>query len=144
MNSWLIIGYGNTLRNDDGVGQIIAQTIEKSSFLNVKCIYQHQLTPELVENIKLFQNVIFIDASVESLKVDVINLPRFNINNYAEYGHYCNPEYLLYLTKLIYNESPKSYLITIPIENIDLGENLSPLAKKGMEKAVKIITEMIF
>ncbi|WP_017292424.1 hydrogenase maturation protease [Geminocystis herdmanii] len=153
----LIIGYGNTLRNDDGVGQIVAKKVEELSLNNVECIYQHQLTPELVEKIKDFYQVFFIDASHDRAapfhdrtvplrdrtEVKLIKLPRLNIDNSQDYGHYCNPEYLLYLTNLIYHKNPESFLITIPIENLNLGEELSILAQKGMEKAIEIIKEMI-
>ncbi|MBL1211653.1 hydrogenase maturation protease [Geminocystis sp. GBBB08] len=142
-NQFLIIGYGNSLRNDDKVGKIIAQKIEIEALSQVKCIYQHQLTPELVEKIAIFSNIIFIDACVNNNEVTTILLPRCEINNQSEYGHYCTPEYLLYLTKLIYNQSPQSYLITIPVKNIDLGEELSDLAKEGVKIALKIIKEII-
>lgn len=157
VNNCLIIGYGNTLRNDDGVGQIVAKKVEELSLNSVECIYQHQLTPELVEKIKDFYQVLFIDASIDRVapfhdrteplrdrtEVKLINLPRFNINNTNNYGHYCNPEYLLYLTELIYHKNPQSFLITIPIENLNLGEELSLLAEKGMEKSIEIIKEII-
>ncbi|BAQ61243.1 NADH-reducing hydrogenase maturation factor [Geminocystis sp. NIES-3708] len=142
-NKFLIIGYGNSLRNDDQVGQIIAQKIEIEALPQVKCIYQHQLTPELAEKIAIFSNIIFIDACVDNNEVTTILLPRSAINNKCEYGHYCTPEYLLYLTKLIHNQYPKSYLITIPVNNIDLGEELSDLAKEGIKIALKIIKEII-
>lgn len=142
-NNWLIIGYGNTLRNDDGVGQIIVKNIEKLMLNNVKCIYQHQLTIELVEKIKGFNKVIFVDASLDITEVHLIKLPRYNINNYQDYGHYCNPEYLLYLTELVYHQNPESFLIIIPIENINLGEKLSLLAEKGKEKALEIIKKIV-
>lgn len=149
-HKWLIIGYGNTLRNDDGVGQIIAKRLEELRLNNIESIYQHQLTPELVERMKDFYKVVFIDASLDraapfhdQTEVNLINLPRFNIDNSQDYGHYCNPEHLLYLTELIYQKNPQSFLITIPVENLNLGEELSILAKKSMEKAIEIIKEII-
>jgi hydrogenase maturation protease len=142
-DKFLIIGYGNTLRSDDGVGQIVAEKIEAFKLPNVQCIYRHQLTPELVEKIVLFPNIIFIDACVNNEKVTMINLPRFDINNQNQYGHYCTPEYLLYLTNLIYHKSPQSFLISIPINNIDLGEELSDFAQQGVKITLDMIKEII-
>ncbi len=144
-NKFLIIGYGNTLRSDDGVGQIVVEKIKTWTSPRVKCISQHQLTPELVEKIAIFPNIIFIDACMNNDdEVRAILLPRFKINNKNEYdGHYCIPEYLLYLTQLIYHKSPKSWLITIPVNNLDLGEKLSELAKKGIPITLKIVKQII-
>lgn len=141
---FLIIGYGNTLCSDDAVGQVVAQQVEKWNLSEVCCIYQHQLTPELVEVIKNFTTIIFVDACLNSNGlVNFISLPRLNINNQDSHGHYCNPEYLLYLTELIYQKLPKSYLITIPIHNLDLGEDLSDLAQQGVKESLIIIQKFI-
>jgi hydrogenase maturation protease len=43
----LLIGYGNTLRNDDGVGVRIAEIIAEENRPHVQVIATHQLTPEL-------------------------------------------------------------------------------------------------
>ena len=138
----LIIGYGNSLRNDDGVGQKVAQEIEQLFYPYVKSIYQHQLTPELVEFISNCSIVIFVDACIDHNMVNLINLTdKERKENYN--GHYSSPEYLLYLTNLIYHQSPQSYLISIPIENIDLGENISSLAQNGMKRAIEIIINII-
>lgn len=140
---YLVIGYGNTLRCDDGIGQIIAEEIESFKVDGLQCIYQHQLTPELVEKIYQFSTVIFIDASINHQEVMVINLPRMDVNYSQQQGHFCHPEYLLYLTDLLYQKKPSSFLITIPIINLDLGEELSPLALQSKQKALTIIKEMI-
>lgn len=60
--SILIIGYGNNLRSDDGVGRYLAEIIEQQQLPLVKALSVHQLTPELVLEIADSQAVIFIDA----------------------------------------------------------------------------------
>ena len=60
----LIIGYGNPLRGDDGVGWEVASRLaatipeEAAHIMTV-----HQLTPELAESVSEAELVIFIDAS---------------------------------------------------------------------------------
>ena len=60
----LVIGYGNRLRGDDGVGWEVASRLaaavpsEAAHILTV-----HQLTPELAEPVSEADLVIFIDAS---------------------------------------------------------------------------------
>lgn len=139
---FLIIGYGNTLRSDDGVGQVVAMEVEKWNLPQVRSLYLHQLTPELAEKIVKFETVIFIDACLNSNKVElkqVKNLTSVNHNS----GHSLSPEYLLYLSNFLYQKTPKAWLITIPIENLDLGENLSLVAQKGITEALGKIENLI-
>ena len=62
----LIIGYGNPLRGDDGLGwraaEQLAEIIPQSEAEVIAC---HQLTPELAEPISRARLVIFIDMSLE-------------------------------------------------------------------------------
>ena len=59
----LVIGYGNLLRGDDGIGQILANGLEERiQHPSVKFLACHQLTPELAEPISRADTVIFIDA----------------------------------------------------------------------------------
>ena len=62
---WLVIGYGNTLRGDDGVGQRVAEEIVLLELPAVQAIARHQLTPELAEPISKARAVIFVDAAVD-------------------------------------------------------------------------------
>lgn len=62
MTEILIIGYGNTLRSDDGAGQRVAELVAEWQLPNVRSLPLHQLTPELAENISQAKLVIFVDA----------------------------------------------------------------------------------
>lgn len=137
----LVIGYGNTLRSDDGIGQIVAMEVEKFNLPQVRSIYLHQLTPELAEKIALFETVIFIDASIKHKKVELINLKKLKFNN--NWTHYISPESLLYLTEIMYEKTPLAWLITIPIKDLNFGENLSNLAQKGKQQGLEIIKNLI-
>ena len=43
---FLVIGYGNTLRGDDGVGPRVAEAIEKLNLPGVRTLVCQQLSPE--------------------------------------------------------------------------------------------------
>lgn len=58
----LIIGYGNTLRQDDGVGYRMAETIDRWDLPGVISRSVHQLTPDLAAELASVQRAIFIDA----------------------------------------------------------------------------------
>ena len=46
----LLVGYGNPLRTDDGVGQVVVRKFERDGrYANIKTIICHQLLPEHAE-----------------------------------------------------------------------------------------------
>jgi hydrogenase maturation protease len=143
METAIVIGYGNELRGDDAIGQMIARIIKSRGLLSVKSIAVHQLTPELSEPLASARLAIFVDACVDyqSDKVKVISLlPSYsqNIN-----GHICDPQSLLYLAKFLYNNCPETWLITVPGVNFELSDQISPTAEKGMEIALTKIMEIL-
>ena len=61
----LVIGYGNSLRGDDGIGPGVAGALAKGDPIDrAQVIVCHQLTPELAECIAAADLVVFIDAAV--------------------------------------------------------------------------------
>jgi len=64
----LVIGYGNTLRRDDGVGVRAAEMMAADSrFADVEVLTAYQLTPELSLDIATASLVVFVDADVRGL-----------------------------------------------------------------------------
>jgi hydrogenase maturation protease len=61
----LIIGYGNTLRSDDGVGPHVVREIAAQRLPDVTCVVVHQLTPEMAAQVTLADQVLFVDAQVD-------------------------------------------------------------------------------
>jgi len=57
-----IIGYGNTLREDDGVGYCMAETIAQWNLTGIASKAVHQLTPDLAAHLAEVDRVIFIDV----------------------------------------------------------------------------------
>src|SRR3954471_3504710 len=58
----LVIGYGNTLRSDDGVGPHIAIEAAAWGLPRLETIAVPQLTPELAELLASAELLIFVDA----------------------------------------------------------------------------------
>ncbi|MDJ0844549.1 hydrogenase maturation protease [Crocosphaera sp.] len=128
----LIIGYGNTLRGDDGVGYKIAEIIEQWNVNNITSLAVHQLTPDLAEKLSQVDTVIFIDAvpitDINTAKLEIkIIYTNQKSNNLA---HHNNPEQLLSLTQAIYQKIPQAYWILVPAINFNFSEELSPITQK--------------
>ncbi|ACK64120.1 hydrogenase maturation protease [Rippkaea orientalis PCC 8801] len=137
----LIIGYGNSLRSDDGAGQKVAKRVAQWNLKNVSCIAIYQLTPELSEAISKVDMVIFVDALATSKKLEIQQL-KVN-SKITNLGHYSNPSQLLSLTKAIYNKLPIAYWILIPAINFDFGESLSIITENAIKLALEKIRKMI-
>jgi hydrogenase maturation protease len=60
----LVVGYGNALRGDDGVGCRVAELLASDARLpGARIEARHQLTPELAEDIAAAGLVVLIDAA---------------------------------------------------------------------------------
>ena len=151
--NYLVIGYGNTLRSDDGAGQIVANQIATWQLPNVQSLAVHQLTPELAENIANSDTVIFVDAVIsakqnsEKIEIKTLKCDRGACagrnRKYSNSGHTENPRSLLYLSKIIYNKSPLAYWVLIPAINFDFGEQITSITEQGITQALKTIKKII-
>src|ERR1035441_6445297 len=65
----LVIGYGNTLRGDDGVGPRVAEAIEKLNLPGVRTLVCQQLSPEYADPVSRARTVVFVDAAVDAPRV---------------------------------------------------------------------------
>lgn len=144
-NSVVVIGYGNELRSDDGVGQKIANQVEHWGVPNVRSLAVHQLTPEIAETIADANTVIFVDAypaTDENATVQVISIEPADSPD-SSIGHSSDPRSLLAFTEHLYDRTPHAWVIAIPAFNFDFGESLSPLTEKNMEDALEEIDYLI-
>ncbi len=144
-NKILIIGYGNTLRGDDGVGYKIAEIIEQWNLDNITSFAVHQLTPDLAENIAKVDTVIFIDAvPVTDINTAKLEIKTLYINPKSNnLAHHNNPEQLLSLTQAIYNKVPQAYWILVPAINFNFSEELSPISQKYVNLTLEKIKEVL-
>jgi hydrogenase maturation protease len=138
----LILGYGNTLRSDDGAGQQVAETVAEWSVAGVKAVAIQQLTPDWADAIATAKRVIFVDA-VASETEEVAIQPLKPQPNPAILGHTCDPRSLLALAQTLYGNAPEAYLLLIPAFNFEFGETLSLRTQQGVERALAAIRALI-
>jgi hydrogenase maturation protease len=138
-----LIGYGNDLRSDDGVGQTIANLVATWGLENVRTYAVHQLTPELAEIIAGVDAVIFVDAypAGEETKVKFIELTASECSQ--EIAHALDPRSLLGLSQKLYDRLPKAWIVAIPAVNFEFGESFSPVTESAMFNAGKLIEDLI-
>jgi hydrogenase maturation protease len=134
----LVIGYGNELLGDDGVGPAVARAVE--NWPGVTAIVSHGLTPELAQPIAEADRVVFVDAHAGSHEVVVVEvLPAAA----PGLGHASDPGWLLALAESLWGRRPRAWLIAVPAENFDLGEGLSPRAERGVQAALREVARLV-
>lgn len=138
----LVIAFGNDLRGDDGVAHHVARRLLRTSAFAgaVHCV--HQLTPDLAETIAGAERVCFVDAREPDGAADVMMLQIAVDVRSPSLGHAVSPGTLLALCDALYGRAPQAWLVTLPTQNFDYGEELSPVARKGVEDAVAAIIRL--
>lgn len=131
----LIIGYGNSLRGDDGVGVCAAERLREAGF---HAIGVHQLVPELAERIAGAARVIFIDADA-GLAPGEVRVTSVEAAKGGAFEHHVTPSSLLSLAVDVYGSAPPALLVGVGGESHDFGTELSPSAQEGVKKAVRRI-----
>ncbi len=140
--SSLIIGYGNDLRSDDGAGRAVAERIARLDLPNVGVRSVSQLTPELALEIAGVETVVFVDASVEVTSTTASPVVA-NGDTASAMSHYTDPAALLAMSGAVGAEPHKAYTVSIPVADLGLGLELSPLTELGVSEAVDIVTHLI-
>jgi hydrogenase maturation protease len=145
MRSALVIGYGNPLRGDDGIGWHAAHRLaELANSDAIHVLAVHQLTPELAELVSNAELVIFIDASHEgepgTWKCEEIATEAKLANSLA---HCFSPAILLAYAQTVYNVSPQALIITLGAESFDYCETLSPRAEAALPEVLQSVLERI-
>ena len=138
----LVIGYGNELRGDDGVGPKVAEALDQLRLPGVRTISCHQLTPELAEPVSRAARVVFVDATVN--REGGIGLTELKPEETgAAMVHVADPRSLLALARDVFGHCPSAWWLTIPVETMEFGDALSPAARRGVERALQTIQDMI-
>lgn len=143
----LVIGYGNTLRGDDGVGPCVAEQLAALPGLALRSSAVHQLTPELAATIAQVDVVFFVDACIavndraENMQPRMAQLRPNSAT--TGFDHVWSPNLLLQLAQTLYGAQPVAYHLLIPAQQFDYGETLSPIAQRGVDWAIQTIQATI-
>jgi hydrogenase maturation protease len=132
----LVIGYGNTLRRDDGVGPRVADAVAAMALPEVRALACPLLTPELADPVSRARVAIFVDAAVDAPRA--VQLRKLAPADSSQVmAHAASPATLLALARDVFGHAPEAWWLTIPAEDLGMGEELSPLAQRGFEIAVR-------
>ena len=141
----LVVGYGNTLRGDDGLGIRAAETLcERWAGHGLAHLFCHQLTPELCEEIAAAETVLFLDARAEGAPgtFDCAAVGE-DPDEGASYTHRCRPGDLLRLSRQVFGATPRAWLMTMSAATFEGGEKLSAEVGAAMPAFLARADELI-
>jgi hydrogenase maturation protease len=130
----LVIGIGNDLRGDDGVGPRVVRALRPRA--DVETMTVHQLVPELADRLRTSERVLFVDASMED---ETVRLGRVEPSLHRGLAHACSPAALMGWTRFAYGEEPQAWLLRIPAASFEPGADLSSVAAACIPDALRRI-----
>ncbi len=134
----LVIGYGNTLRADDGAGPAVIERLNallpRRLSQKVKLISCGQLTPELSVDIAPCQRIIFVDASM-ALPAGSISITSVQEEcSEVRLGHHCTPGMVLAMAQSAFGARPHAWIAAIGCQSLEISDQLTPIVAAAVDR----------
>jgi hydrogenase maturation protease len=141
----LVVGYGNPLRGDDGIGWHTARLLASDARLaGAQILTRHQLVPELAEDVSRASLVVLVDAATDgdpgSLSVRPIR-PRPATP--ATWSHHLGPEALAGLAEALYGAVPPMVLVSVAAGSFAEGDGLSGALRQVLPEVVEVVAGVV-
>lgn len=134
----LIVGVGNTLMGDDGIGAYVASQIDTQQLPGVHVIHVQQMTSDLLDDMLKAEQTIIVDAAVGADPVQFYKVVETAPAG-ASYSHYTSAIHLLKMAELVYERNLSVYICAVGAWDLTLGGELSQRGKKNADQAVSTI-----
>jgi len=143
----LILACGNTLREDDGVGPLLASWAEVQwrDDPRVRVICDHQWTPDMAEEVAAAEAVIFVDCSLDQAPGEMMlrELSSAPLKP-GLVTHHLGAAELLRVAEDLYGSQPRrACLLTIGAGTIELGEGLSEALRDALPDATSLLDRTV-
>lgn len=143
---FVIIGYGNPQRRDDGIGPYIVDRLRPifEHLKNVHLLARHQLEPDIIDSLKTADRLLFVDASAEALTegrqwAEV----RPELDTMPFLIHQVAPAFILGLLQSLYHRHPQTWTISVQGADFGFGTGLSANVRKKATRVAGEITRFV-
>ena len=149
MKKCLLIGFGNTLRRDDGLGPYIVDSIAVESYcgMEVRKISIPQIDLILADDLSKVDLALFVDSRIDDSD-DLVKVehcaPSREPSLCSHTSHSLSIQDLINLTRDLYGRVPESYIVMPKGFDFSLGEDLTSKAKKSAVLAVQTVTDLVY
>ncbi len=134
----LLIGVGNSLRGDDGVGAWIAARVGDRAPGRFDLKETMALLPELAAELVGREQVVFVDADLQAQKVSLQP-----VSSQRDALHHVTPSTVVTLAKVL-GFCGEAWVCHVPVSALEPGEGLSRQALAAAERAVDLLLHGLF
>ena len=154
----IIIGYGNIDRSDDGLAYEVINLVRKQlgqhlldegdtglDNLNgeIDSVFLLQLIPEIMELLKGYEQIIFVDAHAGD-RLDDLNCSRLTPQyTSSTFTHHMTPETLLAFLKTLYQHEPQAYMVSVRAHDFDFKRTFSARTQSLLQPASEKIIQLL-
>jgi hydrogenase maturation protease len=142
----MVVGYGNSLRSDDGVGPVVAARLAGDPRLaGVIIRSEHQLTPELAADASQVSLLVLVDAGTDEApgEVSVRRLEPSPVEGGTAWTHHLDPSALVGLAREIWGSAPPVILVSIGPASLEVGEGLSEAVVPAVTRAADLVATVV-
>jgi len=145
MQRIIVIGIGNPLRGDDGIGWYTVDRLEESlesrEIEFTKCV---ELTPEFSEKISRSKFALFIDSRVESQEAEIKEEHIVPAEVFpALETHRLDPAGILAFSRSLYGKIPEAIMLTVEGKSFEYGEEISLETEQRVESLLVRAREIL-
>jgi hydrogenase maturation protease len=135
----LVVGYGNPLRGDDGIGWHAAAALAADPRpADTDVLTRHQLTPELAEDIATARVAVLIDACLGDTP-GWVSIREVAPAPGASWSHHLRPEDVVGLAHALFGAAPQVLLVTVTGAHFGFSTQLSPAVSNCVSRVVTIV-----
>jgi hydrogenase maturation protease len=141
----LIVGYGNPLRGDDGLGPLAAALLADDPRLRgARVLQRHQLTPELAFDASGASLLVLVDAAADrpAGEVTVRRLDACAVAGEVM-THHLDPAGLVGLARELWGTAPPVVLVSVGVSSLELGDTLTADVEEAIPRAVDAVAGII-
>ena len=146
--SWnlYIVGFGNPQRRDDGIGSYIVRQLESvlKSCDTIGFLTVRHPEPSIVAELHGADQILFVDATIKVLsngwQLNRIQ-PETEMLPYTT--HHFTPTVILGMIKMLYGQSPPTWVLTVEGCDFGFGRRLTSTAKKRARSAISAIVGLV-
>jgi hydrogenase maturation protease len=140
-----VVGYGNPLRSDDGVGPAVAARLAGDPRLAGADIRaEHQLTPELALDASRASLLVLVDAGLNEAPGEVA---MRRLGPAAASGdawtHHVDPAGIVGLARELFGAAPPVVMISIGPASLEVGETLSDVVEASVTRAADLVVTVV-
>lgn len=143
-NKTLVLGIGNSSRQDDGLGWKFLDFLGDSEISGIDLEYRYQLQVEDAELISHYQKVIFVDATSEEPEKGfyIRSCHTRELDDIT--SHSLSPETVNFLCRSVFDKYPECLTLGIEGRQWNLGQGLSAPALRNLSNAQNFFIEHLF